>query len=133
MFDKEKIISFERITLRLSGMRMTEEYETTAEDDRARLCRYAVLYSDGEDRRRLEESVITDTAAVIGILNDCNIMRWDGFVGKNPPFVLDGVMFTFEAAVNNGRVIRASGSNNFPKHFNTFRNFLFEQLSGKSS
>ena len=131
MFEKEKIISFERLTLRLSGMRMTEEYEINAENDRARLCRYTILYCDGEDQRRLEESVITDAAVVIGILNDCNIIRWDGFVGKNPPFVLDGTTFTFEAQVNGDRIIRASGSNNFPKHFGELRDFLYEQLSGK--
>lgn len=128
---KEKIISFEKLTLRLSGMRMTEEYEIICDNGRAMLSLYTILYDGGEDQRKLEKSAETDCASVVRLLNDCGVVKWDGFVGKNPPFVLDGTMFTFEAQINDGRKIRAHGSNNFPKHFREFRNFLYEQLNGK--
>lgn len=128
MFNKEKINSFEKITLSLSGMRIREEYEIICIDDRAQLSRYTIMYSDGKDNRRLEQRVDADCDEIIGILNNCNILKWDGFYGKNPPHVLDGTMFNFSAKVNDGKTINASGSNNFPKNYWEFQNALYDIL-----
>lgn len=128
MFNKEKIKSFEKITLSLSGMRIREEYELVRNGNKAQLSRYTVVYSGGKDDRRLEQRVDVDRAEIIGILNNCNILKWDGFYGKNPPHVLDGTMFNFSAKVNDGRTINASGSNNFPKNYWEFQNALYDIL-----
>ena len=128
MFNKEKINSFKKITLSLSGMRIREEYEIIRIDDRAQLSRYTIMYSDGKDNRRLEQRVDADCDEIIGILNNCNILKWDGFYGKNPPGVLDGTMFSFEAKVNEERTIHARGSNNFPKNYWEFQNALYDIL-----
>lgn len=128
MFNKRKIHSFEKLTLSLSGMRIREEYEIVRSGDKAQLSRYTVVYSDGEDNRRLEQRAEADCDEVIEILNNCGILQWDGFYGKNPPGVLDGTMFSLEAELNDGRTVRASGSNNFPKHYHDFTNALYEIL-----
>lgn len=128
MFNKRKIYSFEKLTLLLSGMRIREEYEIIRNGDMAQLSRYTIVYSDGEDNRRLEQRADTDYTEIIGILNDCGVLQWDGFYGKNPPGVLDGTMFSLKAEVNDGKTVRASGSNNFPKHYRDFTNALYEIL-----
>lgn len=128
MFKKEKIYSFELIALSLSGMRIMEEYEIIRCGNKAQLSRYTVMYSGGEDRRRLEQRAETDCDEIIALLNDCAVLKWDGFYGKNPPSVLDGTMFSFRAEINDGRKIRASGSNNFPKHYRDFTNALYDIL-----
>lgn len=128
MIKKRKIYSFEKLTLSLSGMRIREEYEIVRNGDKAQLSRYTVVYSSGKDKRRLEQIADADRTEIIGIFNDCGILQWDGFYGKNPPGVLDGTMFSFEAEVNDGRMIRARGSNNFPKHYRDFTNALQEIL-----
>lgn len=128
MFSKEKITSFKKITLKLSSMRVAEEYEILCGNSSAELSLYTVLYSNGEDNRRLEKRVEAGSAEILKILNECNVINWDGFEGKNPPHILDGTMFTFEAEVNDGKKIYASGSNKFPKHYREFLNLLNELL-----
>lgn len=128
MFKKTRIYSFEKLTLSLSGMRIREEYEIVRDGDTALLSHYTVMYSGGEDNRRLEQRTETACDEIIGILNDCDILKWDGFNGKNPPGVLDGIMFSFNAELNDGKTVHASGSNNFPKHYRDFTNSLYEIL-----
>lgn len=88
MFKKEKIYSFELITLSLSGMRIMEEYEIIRSGNKAQLSRYTVMYSGSEDRRRLEQRAETDCDEIIKILNGCGVMKWDGFYGRTLPAFL---------------------------------------------
>lgn len=128
MFKKRKIDSFQKLTLSLSGMRISEEYEIVRSGNIARISRYTIVYSGGKDNRRLEQKADADCAEIVEILNACGVLQWDGFCGKNPPGVLDGTMFSLEAELNGGTTIRASGSNNFPKHYHDFISALREIL-----
>ena len=131
MFKKEIIVSFESVEFRLSGMRFTNIYEIFNKEGKAELSLYNLFYcaESEEDRKRLEKRVVTDSKTIIDLLNDCGIIKWDGFSGANPRGVRDGYMFTFTAVVNDGRRIYANGSNNFPKHYHDFTNKLTELLS----
>ena len=51
------------------------------------------------------------------LLNDCELTAWDGFHGKHPSGVKDGIMFSLQATVNNGRKIKAEGSGKFSEAF----------------
>jgi hypothetical protein len=125
----KKIYSIGKILLRLSGMRVTEEYEIVCNNDRAELSLYVFYYTNGEEKRRLEKRAETDIDLIINLLNECKVIKWDGFFGKNPPGLLDGTMFRFEAEVNDGMKIYAHGSNNFPKHYRDLTKALYEILN----
>ena len=126
-----KICSFNIITLRETGMRGSTEYGIVMKDDKAEVSFYRIKYTQGKDCRVLDNRAVCSAETVIGLLNDCNILSWNGFVGKHPKGVLDGIMFTFEAIVNQGEKIYAHGSENFPKHYRDLRNGLYEILNDK--
>ena len=127
---ENKIVSFEIITLRETGMRGSTEYEIVEKDGNAALTQYVIRYTQGKDQRIPEKSAVVSTDMILEILNNCRILSWDGFNGPHPKGVLDGIMFRFDAIVNNGKKIYAHGSQNFPKHYREFRNALYEILSG---
>lgn len=112
--------SVESMTLTLHGMRGTNIYEITEKDGKTELCRFTRVYSNGKDVRRLEKSVICDTESFVELVNNCGIISWDGFHGKHPKNVRDGIMFDFSATVNGGQKIHADGSENFPKGYREF-------------
>jgi hypothetical protein len=126
-----KIGSFDIITLRETGMRGSKEYEIVMKDGKAEVSFYRIKYTQGKDCRVLDRRAVCSVETVIGLLNDCNILSWNGFVGKHPKGVLDGIMFTFEAIVDQGEKIYAHGSENFPKHYRDLRNGLYEILNDK--
>ena len=135
-FDAErngKIESFEIVTLRTSGMRITAEYEMVMKDGKAEISEYWIMYEEGEDRRVLERRAVCSEAEALKLLNDCHILSWDGFNGPHPRGVLDGTMFKLEATVNGGKIIRARGSQNFPQHYWDFNDALYEILSAEKS
>lgn len=131
MFLKRKIItSFTRITLSVSGMRGACKYEIICGGDEAQLSQYSVYYKNGRDECELELSTRCKSAAITDLLNRCSVMSWDGFCGANPRGVRDGYMFNFEAEVNGGKVVRASGSNNYPRHYREFTDEVIQILRG---
>ena len=117
MFKRETITSFSEIKLRLSGMRVTEQYEILLSGDKAEVSLYFLSYENREEKYNLQKRATVSESEMLDILNQCGVLKWNGFSGKNPPHVLDGVMFRFTAVVNDGRKIVADGSNNFPKHY----------------
>ena len=123
-----KIISFEKITLRTTGMRFCYEYEIIHKDETAILTRYSVRYNCSGDNLIPESRVKCDPQKVVKLLNECSILSWDGFHGAHPKGVKDGTMFSFEAVVNGSIKIKASGSQNFPKHFRDFTDGLHVML-----
>ena len=127
----EKITSFEIVTLRLSGMRFTTEYEIVMKDKEAEVVEYAIRYEKNEDKRIPQRQMLCSADRILKLLNDCELTAWDGFHGKHPSGVKDGIMFSLQATVNNGRKIKAEGSENFPKHFREFRDGLHAMLSQK--
>ena len=129
MFKHESITSFSEIRLRLSGMRVTEVYEIICRGGEAELSRYWLSYENHQDNYHLQKRVTVPAADVTDVLNRCGVIKWDGFNGKNPPHVLDGTMFRFEATVNGERRISANGSNNFPKHYRDFTDALYRMLN----
>ena len=129
MFKKtEPIISFDRVTLRLSGMRCVEEYEIICQGGNSVVSEYMVYYTK-EDERKLLKSAECATEKLIELFNACGVLRWDGFNGPNPRGVRDGWMFNLTAELN-GRTIHASGSNNYPRHYREFKGSIDSILNG---
>ncbi|MBR4799894.1 MAG: hypothetical protein IK047_06530 [Clostridia bacterium] len=123
-----KIKSFEKVTLHTSGMRFVLDDEIVMKDGKAAVTRYSVRYDGHEDVRTPEESAECSEEEVLKILNDCKMLSWNGFHGAHPRGVLDGTMFRLEATVNGGETIRAEGSQNFPKHYHDFTDWIYATL-----
>ena len=125
-----KIETFSTVTLRESGMRGSAEYEIVMNDDKAEISFYWIKYDQGKECRELDKRAVCSKDTVIKLLNDCDILSWNGFVGNHPKGVLDGTMFTFSADVDRDKKIYAHGSENFPKHYREFVNALSDFLYG---
>ncbi len=125
----KQIGSFNTVTLHESGMRGSTEYEIVMKDDKAEVSFYRIQYSQGKDSRELDKRAVCSKETVIRLLNDCNILSWDGFVGKHPKGVLDGKMFTFVAIVDQNEKIYVHGSEIFPKHYRDLTHGLYEILN----
>lgn len=127
----QKIESFEIVTLRLSGMRFTTEYEIVMKSKKAEVTEYEIRYEKNGDKRVPESKTVCSPDRVLKLLNYCELLTWDGFVGNHPKDVRDGIMFSLKATVNGSRKIYAHGSENFPEHFREFRDGLEAILSQK--
>lgn len=127
---KEKIESFDVVTLREMGMRSTREWEITPNGDEAEISLYSILFRQNEDVRKLEKRAVCPVSEALELLNSCNLLSWDGFVGNHPRGVKDGTVFDLKATVNGEKKIRAHGSQNFPKGYREFTDGLYE-LIGK--
>ena len=123
------VTSVETMTLTLRGMRGGYVYKFEGESDVTELRRYREAYSGGEDELVLESSVPCGVQTMIELMNTYGILRWDGFHGKHPKNVSDGIMFRFEATVNGGQEIFADGSENFPKGYHEFVRALDAMLA----
>ena len=125
----KNITSAETMTLTVRGMRGSYVYKFEGEGDATELRRYREIYRDGEDELVLESSVPCSVQMMIDLANTCSILRWDGFHGKHPKNVSDGIMFRFEATVNGGQTIHAEGSANFPRGYHEFVRALNAMLA----
>ncbi len=114
---KHTIKELKYLTLRLSGMRITEEYMLLSDGVQTEVLYCELTYRDGEEEKIRKRHTVCDTQTVLDTLNRFGIMQWDGFYGKHPRGVLDGTAFQFAAVVNGGQKLSASGSQNFPRHF----------------
>ena len=123
---------FETINLRISGMRVTQEYEIICRGGETEILLYQIFYANGKDERRLEKSAVVKTEKIIEILNSCGFSGWNGFKGEHPKNVSDGDMFRLEAVINNSEKIYAEGSANFPKGYSEFKKELNELLDDKN-
>ncbi len=130
---RQKIFSIEAMTLTLCGMRFCHVYKIEGEGEQRNLRRYLKVYSGGEDSLKIEKSVPCNMQTMIDLMNTCGILRWDGFHGKHPKNVCDGIMFRFEAAVNGKKTVRADGSENFPKGYYIFVSALKEILAEREN
>ena len=128
---RKTISSIETMTLTLQGMRFCNVYEIADKDGKTELSHFRKLYSNGEDKLELEASVVCDTTNFIELMNTCGVIRWDGFHGKHPKNVSDGIMFDFRATVNDGQEIHADGSENFPKGYHDFVRELNKMLAAQ--
>ena len=128
-----KITSFEIVTLHLSGMRFTTEYEIVMNGKDAEVTEYGIRYEKEKgDVRVPQRNAVCSAETVLKLLNDCELLAWDGFFGAHPKDVKDGIMFLLKATVNGGKNIRAEGSENFPEHFREFWHGLDAILRGKN-
>lgn len=127
---KKKLASIGVITLRESGMRFCHEYEITCEGGEAVVVLYGIRFGSGgeKDSRVPEARARCSAEEMIALLDRCGFMEWDGFNGPHPRGVLDGIMFSLEAEVNGGDTVRASGSQNFPRHYRDFRDEISRML-----
>jgi len=127
--DKITVSSVESMTLSLHGMRGSVVYILEGEGESPELCRYRELYRDGQKELIPQKSVKFPRQAIVELMNTCSVIRWNGFHGKHPKNVSDGIMFRFEAAVNGGVTVNADGSANFPDGYGEFVRTLDEMLS----
>ncbi len=111
--EKEKLESFERVTIRRMGMCGIDDIEAVCNGSEVEITYYNVFYKDDEVRKPIERTTC-DTENFLKILNDCNLLKWNGFHGERPRGLLDGTTFKMEAVVDGGRTIYADGSENFP-------------------
>ena len=119
------ITDMESLTLHLSGMRLTEEYELTVNGDKTEISYYTMSYANSQEEIILKKRTVCDTKTVIEALNSFDVIKWDGFHGEHPRGVLDGTMFRLTATLNGGQKLYADGSQNFPKHFYEFEEWLY--------
>ena len=124
-----EIQSFDTVTLEVIGMRFHHTYEIINEPPCVTVSRYRNVFIDGEDRLELEQQATCNSSEVLELLQSCSVGEWDGFHGDHPKDVKDGIMFNFMAVVNDGQIIRAEGSENFPKGYITFEQAINELLS----
>ncbi len=128
-----EIVSFEIVTLHTSGMRYVCEYEIVMKDSKAEVSQYGIRFAQNEKKRILEKRAVCDENKVLKLLNDCRLLSWDGFYGSHPKGILDGTMFSLKATVNGDRKISASGSENFPKHYDELYDGIYDILNGKTN
>ena len=121
-FKKKQVESFETITIRESGMRVTEEYVITNKGDVCEISLYQLTPISGtyDDKRTLLKSTEYDTREFVALMNNCGFASWNGFEGKHPKNVSDGIMFRLNAVINDGETVSADGSQNFPKNYKSF-------------
>ena len=135
MFELHKkkitIDSFEMVTLSTRGMRCADDYEIVKKDNTAEVSQYRISYREGKEDRILMRRAAVGENDILQMLNNCSILSWDGFHGKHPRGVKDGIMFSFSATVNGGKTIKADGSQNFPKHYRDFTQALHDILSNE--
>ncbi len=124
---KAKVESFETFNLRISAMRHAHLFEAVCEGPEVYITVYNP-YASKDDERYLVCKTKRDTGSFIDLLNECELMRWDGFQGKHPLGVKDGTMFSMDAVVNGGRRISADGSENFPKGYKMLEKALYDIL-----
>ena len=126
----EKIFSFDEINIKISGMRLTSKYKIINKGEKTEIFLYHKNYSDGEERPVLEKTAETETEEFIEFLNFCNFGSWNGFYGEHPKNVRDGIMFNLTATINEGEILKAEGSENFPDGYRDFIKELGRLLSG---
>ncbi|MBQ4648975.1 MAG: hypothetical protein IJB76_07435 [Clostridia bacterium] len=130
---QRQTVSVEELTLTTMGMRFTHVYKISKADGAFTLFRYRKTYRGGEDGLELEIKTNCIEADFIKLMNDCNVLSWDGFHGKHPKNVSDGTMFNFSATVNEDRQIKADGSENFPRGYREFVRTLDQMLYDASA
>lgn len=128
----KNIEKIEKLTLRESGMRFTSERELLMCENGVEVSQYEIRYTQHKDERILIKRSLISKEAALKLLNDCKIMKWDGFSGAHPRWVKDGIMFSLTAVVNDGKVISAEGSQNFPKRYREFTDGLNKFLNGST-
>ncbi|MBO7376935.1 MAG: Pr6Pr family membrane protein, partial [Clostridia bacterium] len=129
-YSGSRVKSFEKVTLRLSGMRNLTEYEIVMKDGTAEIASYGMRYENGTETRVPRSSTEADASEVLDLLNRCRLVSWDGFNGPHPKGLKDGTAFRLDASVNGGRRIHARGSQNFPKGYRELVDWLYRKTHG---
>ena len=124
----KSVSDIKNLTLRLSGMRLSEEYEIEASESQATISYYTFSYANGTEEKVLKKRTACETQAVIDALNKVDFVKWNGFEGAHPKGVTDGTMFRLTATINGGQKLTAAGSQNFPKHFHELEQWFYEML-----
>ena len=129
-------LDFERITLSITGMRAsTREYELLKTKDGLLATMYDGSWNFNDKVRRedcqLGQGIGTDRnyREVSETLFRLEVEKWDGFC-ESDPNVLDGETFTLEIILSDGRKIRATGSNAYPKNYRELLDCLDEAVNG---
>ena len=123
---KETITSFENITLRLTGISVCIEYEITMKGEEARVAKYGIMFNGRQERKTTVLETFYSKERMIKLLNDCDLLSWDGFSGYPPKRKEDKVVVYELKAIINGRTISASSSEIRPEHYQEFNDGLNE-------
>ncbi|MBQ9976158.1 MAG: hypothetical protein IJP16_06570 [Clostridia bacterium] len=117
---KRNVNTVEEMTLTQRGMRGGTVYKIENKDGRVELRRYREIYSGEETALEPEGSAVCEAEAFVELMNSCGVMQWNGFHGKHPKNVSDGITFSLTATVNGGESITADGSARYPKGYLDF-------------
>lgn len=121
--------SFSIVTLEISTMSSLTELEAVRTESGAEVSIYGKHW--GSDERYLKGRAECGADEVLALLNECDLIGWDGFVGEHPPGLLDGGMFTLTATVNGDRQVSASGSGINPGSIDRLADGLFSIVREK--
>lgn len=117
---EKAVTSVESVKLSLSWYGGGVDYEITKINEAVEIKYYKDEYVDGQGFVSVLKNTATcDEAEFVELMNDCRVMKWDGFSGTNQE-VMDGTSFTFTAYVNGSRKIYASGYMDYPKGYKEF-------------
>lgn len=128
--EKSDVTAVENLLLKVMYMRGTFEYEIICDDGEATVSKFRIVYENGEGRRKLRGSANLQVEDVCTKLNEFEISKWNGFFGKHPKNVSDGVMFDLTATLNGDKKLHAEGSENFPPHYHDLVRW-FDELTEK--
>ena len=122
--EKAEVKDFDEIHLKVSHSPRggSYTYEILCEGDQS-VINKKNNFKDGE----IVATVTIDTKAVIDVLNEYDILSWDGFDGERPEGVQDGTDFSLDAKIN-GKDLEAEGHTVFPDHFNDFVKWIESTL-----
>lgn len=132
-FEKKQVETFQSVLVRESGMRVTEEYEIINKGDICEIALYQLVPVPGtyDDERTLLRRAEYNTQEFVDLMNECGFVSWNGFDGKHPKNVSDGIMFSLFAVINDGMKVNAKGSENFPKNYKKFMGEVKNILNGQ--
>ena len=122
----KKVTDFDEIFLTTSpGRGKTTRYIIVCDDDETEISIKVTTSAKGDNGSTI--SGVCDTEDMIELLNDCEVLSWDGFdeVDKKS----SGIEFDFEAVIN-GKEIEAEGRGKYPKNFEDFVEGVEELLVG---
>ncbi len=126
---RETVESFSVVTLEISSTSSLTELEAVRTGSGAEVSVYGKHWGSGE--RFLKGRAECGADEILALLNECDLIGWDGFAGEHPPGLLDGGTFALTATVNGGRRVSAGGSGINPGSIDRLADGLFSIVNEK--
>ncbi|MBR4182114.1 MAG: hypothetical protein IKR86_03325 [Candidatus Methanomethylophilaceae archaeon] len=109
---KIPVESFSTVKVEVSGMCIGFTMEAVRTETGVQVSKYSMSWTP--EKRLLLGRAECGADEFIALLNECDLIGWNGFVGERPPGLLDGDSFVLEATVNGDLRVSAHGSGILP-------------------